>query len=201
MHVNLSVLLLLCSSYPCQQPNSLGCGRGGSGFRDHQSAGRRLLIQHSSSSDQHGNCQLEIAFIRVPNAYMISDSGRALACTNFGIFFRCSRFSPFAEEGFTCLDHSAMSKKNIYVYQMRFFLICRRARRQRSQSPVLGTSRIDKHFELYNEQKTKRKTKEFPISLSSDEAKEQIPFDSPIGRKERGKLYNSATQFGHHARL
>ena len=32
-----------------------------------------------------------------------------------------------------------------------FFLICRRARRQRSQSPVLGTLRIDKHFELYNE--------------------------------------------------
>ena len=43
---------------------------------------------------------------------MISDSGRASACTNFGIFFRFSRFSPFAEEGFTCLDHSAMSKKN-----------------------------------------------------------------------------------------
>ena len=43
--------------------------------------------------------------------YMISDSGRASACTNFGIFFRFSRFSPFAEEGFTCLDHSAMSKK------------------------------------------------------------------------------------------
>ena len=42
---------------------------------------------------------------------MISDSGRASACTNFGIFFRFSRFSPFAEEGFTCLDHSAMSKK------------------------------------------------------------------------------------------
>ena len=43
--------------------------------------------------------------------YMISDSGRASVCTNFGIFFRFSRFSPFAEEGFTCLDHSAMSKK------------------------------------------------------------------------------------------
>ena len=34
-----------------------------------------------------------------------------------------------------------------------FFLICRRARRQRSQSPVLGTSRIDKHFELYKKLK------------------------------------------------
>ena len=33
----------------------------------------------------------------------------------------------------------------------RFFLICRRARRQRSQSPDLGTLEIDKHFELYNE--------------------------------------------------
>ena len=31
------------------------------------------------------------------------------------------------------------------------FLICRRARRQRSQSPDLGTLEIDKHFELYNE--------------------------------------------------
>ena len=90
---------------------------------------------------------------------------------------------------------------NFISWLVSFFLICRRARRQRSQSPVLGTSRIDKHFELYNELKTKRKTKEFPISLSSDEAKEQIPFDSPIGRKERGKLYNPATQFGHHARL
>ena len=74
------------------------------------------------------------------------------------------------------------------------FLICRRARRQRSQSPVLGTSRIDKHFELYKKLKTKRKTKEFPISLSSDGAYEQIPFDSPISKKERGKLYNPATQ-------
>ena len=40
-----------------------------------------------------------------------SDSGRASVCANFGIFFRFSRFSPFAEEGFMCLDHSAMSKK------------------------------------------------------------------------------------------
>ena len=30
-----------------------------------------------------------------------------------------------------------------------FFLICRRARRQRSQSPILVTVRIDKHFKLY----------------------------------------------------
>ena len=42
-----------------------------------------------------------------------SDSGRASACTNFVIFFRFSRFSPFAEEGFTCFDHSVMSKKKI----------------------------------------------------------------------------------------
>ena len=40
-----------------------------------------------------------------------SDSGRVSACTNFWIFFRFCRFSPFAEEGFTCLDHSMMSKK------------------------------------------------------------------------------------------
>ena len=32
---------------------------------------------------------------------------------------------------------------------LRFFLICRRARRQRSQSPILVTVRIDKHFKLY----------------------------------------------------
>ena len=31
----------------------------------------------------------------------------------------------------------------------RAFLICRRARRQRSQSPILVTVRIDKHFKLY----------------------------------------------------
>ena len=80
------------------------------------------------------------------------------------------------------------------------FLICRRARRQRSQSPDLGTLEIDKHLELYK-LKTKQKTKEFPISLSGDGANEQIPFDRPIGRKERGKLYNPATQFGHHTRL
>ena len=42
-----------------------------------------------------------------------SDSGRASACTYFVIFFRFSRFSPFAEEGFTCFDHSVMSKKKI----------------------------------------------------------------------------------------
>ena len=33
-----------------------------------------------------------------------------------------------------------------------FFLICRRARRQRSQSPIIVTVRIDKHFELYTVQ-------------------------------------------------
>ena len=45
-----------------------------------------------------------------------SDSGRASACTNFGIFFALDVFSPFAEEGFTCLDHSMMSKKkNAFV--------------------------------------------------------------------------------------
>ena len=42
---------------------------------------------------------------------MVSDSGRSSACTNFGMLFRFCRFSPFAEEGFTCLDHSMMSKK------------------------------------------------------------------------------------------
>ena len=75
-----------------------------------------------------------------------------------------------------------------------FFDLQARARRQRSQSPVLGTSIIDKHFELYKKLKTKRKTKEFPISLSGDGAYEQFPFDSPISKKERGKLYNPATQ-------
>ena len=80
------------------------------------------------------------------------------------------------------------------VFAGTIFLICRRARRQRSQSPVLETLRIDKHFELYKKLSTKRKTQEFPISLSSDEANEQIPFDSPISKKERGKLYNPATQ-------
>ena len=33
------------------------------------------------------------------------------------IFFRFSRFSPFAEEGFTCLDHSAMSKKKRSIFR------------------------------------------------------------------------------------
>ena len=42
-----------------------------------------------------------------------SDSGRASACTNFVIFYRFIRFSTFAEEGFTCLDHSMLSKKKI----------------------------------------------------------------------------------------
>ena len=40
-----------------------------------------------------------------------SDSGRASACTNFWIFFALDVFSPFAEEGFTCLDHSILGKK------------------------------------------------------------------------------------------
>ena len=82
-----------------------------------------------------------------------------------------------------------------------FFDLQARARCQRSQSPVLGTSIIYKYFGLYKKLKTKRKIKEFPISLSSDGANEQIPFDSPTGRKERGKLYNPATQFGHHTWL
>ena len=41
----------------------------------------------------------------------------------------------------------------------QFFLICRRARHQRSQSPVLGTLRINKHFELHNELKLVGKQK------------------------------------------
>ena len=40
-----------------------------------------------------------------------ADSGKASVCTNFGVFIRFCRFSPFAEEGFTCLDHSMLSKK------------------------------------------------------------------------------------------
>ena len=43
--------------------------------------------------------------------YMISDSGKASVCTNFGVIIRFCRFSPFAEEGFTCLDHSMLSKE------------------------------------------------------------------------------------------
>ena len=70
----------------------------------------------------------------------------------------------------------------------KFFLICRRARRQRSQSPDLGTLRIDKHFELYKKLKTKRKTKEFPISLSSDGAIEQIPFDSQSAERKEANF-------------
>ena len=46
-----------------------------------------------------------------------------------------------------------------------FFLICRRARHQRLQSAVLGTLRIHKHFELYNELKTKQKTKESQLAF------------------------------------
>ena len=38
-------------------------------------------------------------------------SGKASVCTNFGVFIRFCRFSPFAEEGFTCLDHSMLSEK------------------------------------------------------------------------------------------
>ena len=62
-----------------------------------------------------------------------SDSGRASVCTYYGIFFRFNRFSPFAEEGFislisllslfspiagegfTCLDHSMLSKKKKFA--------------------------------------------------------------------------------------
>ena len=44
-----------------------------------------------------------------------ADSGKTSVCTNFGVFIRFCRFSPFAEEGFTCLNHSMFSgkKKNI----------------------------------------------------------------------------------------
>ena len=71
---------------------------------------------------------------------------------------------------------------------LHFFLICRRARRQRSQSPILVTVRIDKHFGLYKRLEPKRKINEFPISLSSDGVDEQIPFDSPISKKESGNF-------------
>ena len=51
--------------------------------------------------------------------------------------------------------HSPLSTFNsLFFYSSRcgqFFLICRRARRQRSQSSILVTVRIDKHFKLYNE--------------------------------------------------
>ena len=41
--------------------------------------------------------------------------------------------------------------------------------------------------------KTKQKIKEFPKSLSSDGAYEQIPFDSPISKKEE----RQALQFSY----
>ena len=32
----------------------------------------------------------------------------------WNFYFRFSRFSPFAEEDFTCLDHSMLSKKKLH---------------------------------------------------------------------------------------
>ena len=49
---------------------------------------------------------------------MVSDSRRSSACTNFGMLIRFFRFSPFAEEGFTCLDHSMLSKKKKHTTRL-----------------------------------------------------------------------------------
>ena len=54
-------------------------------------------------------------------------TGRTSACTNFVIFYRFRRFSTFAEEGFTCLDHSMLSKKKTKTLRVKVFgiVICR----------------------------------------------------------------------------
>ena len=54
--------------------------------------------------------------------------------------------------------YESLCRRKSYLMVVIFFLICRRARRQRSQSPDLGTLEIDKHLELYK-LKTKQKTK------------------------------------------
>ena len=85
-----------------------------------------------------------------------------------------------------------------FLKRKGFFLICRRARRQRSQSPILVTVRIDKHFKLYIDWSL-RKIKEFPISLSRDEVDEQIPFNSPISNEESGNFTIQLLKNGHHS--
>ena len=45
--------------------------------------------------------------------YMILTPEGPLLVQTLGFFFALDVFSPFAEEGFTCLDHSMLSKKKI----------------------------------------------------------------------------------------
>ena len=49
--------------------------------------------------------------VRVVPEYVRFDVASAAFGLFFGIFLRFSRFSPFAEEDFTYLDHSMLSKK------------------------------------------------------------------------------------------
>ena len=55
-----------------------------------------------------------------------------------------------------------------------FFLICRRAWRQRSQSPIIVTVRIDKHFKLYNDWSLSGKSKSSQLASQVMESTSKI---------------------------
>ena len=48
---------------------------------------------------------------RSSDLYMILTPEGLQSVQTVDFFFRFCRFSPFAEEGFTCLDHSMLNKK------------------------------------------------------------------------------------------
>ena len=68
-----------------------------------------------------------------------------------------------------------------------FFLICRHARRQRSQSSILVTVRIDKHFKLHIDWSLSGKSKSSQLAFQVMESTSTFFFDSPISKQRNSK--------------
>ena len=81
-----------------------------------------------------------------------------------------------------------------------FFLICRRARRQRSQSPILVTVRIDKHFKLYIDWSLSGKSKSSQLASQVMESTSTF-YDGPISNKESLNCTIQHSKIGHHSWL
>ena len=81
------------------------------------------------------------------------------------------------------------------------FLICRRARRQRSQSPILVTVRIDKHIKLYNEWSLRVKSKSSQSASQVMESTSTFLFIAQSDIRKASTVQSSYSKISHHSWL
>ena len=80
------------------------------------------------------------------------------------------------------------------------FLICRRARRQRSQSPIMVTVRIDKHIKLYNEWSLRVKSKSSQLASQVMESTSTFLSIAQSAIRKASAVQSSYSKMGHHSR-